>query len=195
MKRFFEEYTSFVIICIVVSLLLCIVGSIKGLSPSEASVEGNGLLKVVGDSLTDTIDTYQKQVVPNENIMATQNVKTSFVHNEYRGYEILEFVKPYVRTSQKLSFSADVKLSEPGELLFYTLGRYYINGCRREVYKINGTDWHHGKIEGTTVVYNPNELNGERCTLSFYCTYGTGITPTVKNIKIELGNKVTPYIE
>ncbi len=107
--------------------------------------------------MTDTIDTYQKQVVPNENIMATQNVKTSFVHNEYRGYEILEFVKPYVGTSQKLSFSADVKLSEPGELFFYTLGRYYINGCRREVYKINDTDWHRIKIEGTTVRYNPNE--------------------------------------
>ena len=195
MKRFFEEHTSAVIICIVVSLLLCIVGNIKGINSSETSVEGSGLLKIIGGNLTNIIDTYQKQVVPNENIMTVKNIKTYFVHEEYRGYEILEFIKPYEGTNQKLSFSADVKLSEPGELFFYTLGKYYINGCRRKVYKINDTEWHRVKIEGTTVGYNPNESNGERCLLSFYCTYGTGVTPTVKNIKIELGNKATPYIE
>ena len=61
------------------------------------------------------------------------------------------------------------------------------------MYKINDTDWHRIKIEGTTVEYNPNELNGERCRVSFYCIYGTGITPTVKNIKIELGDKANLY--
>lgn len=82
--------------------------------------------------------------------MTVKNIKTYFVHEEYRGYEILEFVKPYEGTNQKLSFSADVKLSEPGELFFYTPGKYYINGCRRKVYKINDTEWHRVKIEGTT---------------------------------------------
>lgn len=66
MKRFFEEHTSAVIICIIVSLLLCIIGNIKGINSSETSVEGSGLLKIVGDNLTNNIDTYQKQVIPNK---------------------------------------------------------------------------------------------------------------------------------
>lgn len=67
MKRFFEEHTSVVIICIVVSLLLCIIGCINNIDNDE-SVTGKGLLKIVGDNLTDTIDTYQKQIIPNENL-------------------------------------------------------------------------------------------------------------------------------
>ena len=68
--------------------------------------------------MSNLYDTYQKQVVPNENIMTTQNVKTNFVNEEYRRYDILEFINPYEGTNQKISFSADVKLSEPGELFF-----------------------------------------------------------------------------
>lgn len=194
MKRFFEEHTSAVIICIVVSLLLCIVGSVKGINSSKTSVEGSGLLKNVVDNLTDTIDTYQKQAVPNENIMTTQNVKTNFVDEEYRGYDVLKFVKLYEGTNQKLSFQLMWNYQNQGNC-FYTLGHYYINRYRRKLYNINNAEWYRVKIEGTTVGYNPNELNGERCMLSFYCTYGTGITPAVKNIKIELGDKATPHIE
>lgn len=69
MKCFFEEHTAVVIICIVVSLLLCIIGNIKGIDSSETSVVGSGLLKIVGDNLTDTIDTYQGQLIPNNNLI------------------------------------------------------------------------------------------------------------------------------
>ena len=83
MKRFFEEHTSVVIICIVISLLLCIIGSIKGIGPSETSVEGGGLLKIVGDNLTDTIDTYQKQINPNENLLKTNSLHSYSENSNY----------------------------------------------------------------------------------------------------------------
>ena len=203
MKRLFEEHTSVVIICIVISLLLCIVGNIKGISSSEISVEGSGLLKIVGDNLTDTIDTYQKRIVPNKNLLNVEDVLKNHVHlnttskggPEYIGFGITKYVVPYVNTSQKLSFSADVKLSKPGTLLFYSLGRYNINGSKKKTYIIQDTEWHHVKIEGSTIGYYSGELNGEICYLSFYCIYGTGVVPTVKNLKVELGPKATPYTE
>lgn len=74
MKRFFEEHTSVVIICIIASLLLCIIGCINNID-NDGSVTGKGLLKIVGDNLTDTIDTYQKQVIPNENLLARTSSK------------------------------------------------------------------------------------------------------------------------
>lgn len=74
MKRFFEEHTSVAIICIVVSLLLYIIGCINNVN-NDGTVAGKGLLKIVGDNLTDTIDTYQKQIVPNDNLLARTSSK------------------------------------------------------------------------------------------------------------------------
>lgn len=54
---FFEEHTAVIIICIVVSLLLCIIGCINNIN-EDGAVAGKGLLKIAGDNLTDTIDTY-----------------------------------------------------------------------------------------------------------------------------------------
>ena len=136
-------------------------------------------------------------LVPNKNLISPTD--SLLIHrglgNEYIGYSIEEYILPYLNTEQKISVSADVKLSEPGKLLFYTLGRYYIDGYRIKEYKFNDTKWHRVKIEGTTVRYNPNELNGERCILSFYCNYDSEIIPTVRNIKIEEGSRATPYVE
>ena len=69
MKHFFEEHTSVIIICIVVSLILCILGCVKGLNEDAGKINGSGLLKIVGDNLTDTIDAYQKQAIPSENLI------------------------------------------------------------------------------------------------------------------------------
>lgn len=68
MKRCFEEHTTVVIACIIFSLLLCIIGCIGDIN-ENGTVVGKGLLKIVGDNLTDTMDTYQKQVIPNENLL------------------------------------------------------------------------------------------------------------------------------
>ena len=74
MKRLFEEHMPVIIIFIVISLILCIVGSIKGVNNAN-STDGTGLLKVVGDNILDCIDTYQKQIVPNENILENSAFK------------------------------------------------------------------------------------------------------------------------
>ena len=50
MKRFFEKHTTVVIICIVISLLLCIIGCIGNIN-EDGTVAGKSLLKTVGDSL------------------------------------------------------------------------------------------------------------------------------------------------
>ena len=94
MKRFFEEHTSVAIICIVISLLLCIIGCINNVN-NNGTVTGKGLLKIVGDNLTDTMDTYQKQAVPNENLL--KNSKGPFTlsprnsGNENDKYNYQEF--------------------------------------------------------------------------------------------------------
>ena len=49
MKRFFEEHTAVIIICIVVSLLLCIIGCINNIN-EDGAVAGKGLLKIAGDN-------------------------------------------------------------------------------------------------------------------------------------------------
>lgn len=176
---------------------MCIIGNIKGINSSETSVKGSGLLKIVGDNLTNIIDTYQKQIVLNENLFKglPYEQEIPFVTNtEYRGIDITECIKPYVNTNQPISVSADVKVSNDGQILFYTLGRYSIKD--RLWTKLKVGEWYRLKIENTRFNYNSeHDPNGEKCVLSFYCTYGTGIIPTVKNIKIELGSKATPYIE
>lgn len=65
---FFEEHTAVIIICVVVSLLLCIIGCINNIN-EDGAVAGNDLLKIAGDNLTDTIDTYQGKLIPNENLL------------------------------------------------------------------------------------------------------------------------------
>ena len=112
MKCFFEEHTSAVIICIVVSLLLCIVGNIKGINSSETSVEGSGLLKIVGGNLTNNIDTYQKQVIPNKNLIS--NRKGPFIKNprntgdDYDNYQYLTFPAE-IDNNKSYTFSANVE--------------------------------------------------------------------------------------
>ena len=74
MKRLFEEHMPVIIIFIVISLILCIVGSIKGINNAN-STDGTGLLKVVGNNILDCIDAYQKQIIPNENILENSAFK------------------------------------------------------------------------------------------------------------------------
>lgn len=52
---------SAIIILIVISLLLYIIGCVSIIN-EDNTVVGNGLLKIAGNNLTDTIDTFQKQL-------------------------------------------------------------------------------------------------------------------------------------
>jgi len=192
MKRFFEEHTSVVIIYIVVSLLLCIIGSIKGISSSETSVDGSGLLKIVGDNLTDTIDTYQKQVVPNENLLSSYIIKPQGNQIEYFGYDITDAVKKYADTSDKISISADVKGSKKGTCLIYSLGSYCINHNKEPSYDIT-TNYKRLKLENVPINYITGSSHGDHCILSFFSFYNSGVKLSIRNIKVELGSKATPY--
>lgn len=62
MKRFFEEHTSVAIICIVISLLLCIVGVIKNFGV-DGSLQGTGLSSILGNTLLDQVNSFQNQLI------------------------------------------------------------------------------------------------------------------------------------
>lgn len=62
MKRFFEEHTSAIIICIVISLLLCIVGGIKNFGV-DGSLQGTGLSSILGNTLLDQVNSFQNQLI------------------------------------------------------------------------------------------------------------------------------------
>jgi len=66
MKRFFEEHTSAIIICIVISLLLCIVGGIKSFGV-DGSLHGTGLSSILGNTLLDQVDSFQNQLITTKN--------------------------------------------------------------------------------------------------------------------------------
>ena len=61
MKRFFEEHTSVAIICIIISLLLCIVGGIKNFDV-DGSLQGAGLSSILGNTLLDQVNSLQNQL-------------------------------------------------------------------------------------------------------------------------------------
>ena len=94
MRKIFEEHTPIIIIFIVISLILCIIGSIKNINNNN-SVNGTGLLKVISDDILDSIDTYQKQLIPNENILENSSFKNDteldswlkIRHNQYYDIE------------------------------------------------------------------------------------------------------------
>ena len=81
MKKFFEECSFVLIICIVISLILCIIGGIKKINESTGKASGTGLLKVVSDNLTDTIDTFQTKAMPNKNLVTYNNF--NFIYWDY----------------------------------------------------------------------------------------------------------------
>lgn len=82
-----------------------------------------------------------------------------------------------------ITLYADLKSAINGNVTFYALGKYEVGGstvwASTPVYqriKMNGT-----------FSYNAGGANGEVCNLSFYGVYGSGVIPTFRNVKIELG--------
>lgn len=68
MKHFFEEHTSSIIICIMISLLLCTIGNIKSIN-NDNIVSGNGFMTIIGNNILKTLNTNHKHVVPNKNLL------------------------------------------------------------------------------------------------------------------------------
>ena len=223
MKRFFEEHTVVVIICIVISLLLCIIGCINNIN-DDSTVTGKGLLKVVGDNLTDTIDTYQKQVVPNENLLKnsdkirlrasdfpyeTSRIKNKIIvlsDNKFNAYEWASLKIPFseVKTDNVYTFSGEIKTQN-----------LYTDGLRCEFDFRGGDSW----IDVASYSIKPN-INNKwqkfKCQVtvksnnhgdSLLCITSGGIYSSwsknsfkdveieYRNFKLEKGTKATPYVE
>jgi hypothetical protein len=112
---------------------------------------------------------------------------------EYIGIDITSIAQKYGNTGQKLSLSADVTAAIDGLMKMYSLGKYEIHNPGQVSCDIVAGEYTRMKMEGITIDYNENGQNGEVCTLSFYGTYDTGVIPTVKNIKVEIGNRATDW--
>lgn len=197
MKRFFEEHTSVVIICIVISLLLCIIGCINNIN-DDGTVTGKGLLKIVGDNLTDTIDTYQKQVMSNENfltdtfneISSTQYCCTfKNVKNEYT----LIPGKTYT-----LSFEGSLGNSGATDwyanILFYDKNDVYTYPVffSQDSFKKKNGRWY------ATAICPNYYLESKSVKVGIYgypFVINRPAPINVKKIKLEEGSKVTPYAE
>lgn len=86
MKKLFEEFPGFIIVFIVIAILICTVGKIRNIN--EDGVEGSGLVSIIGNNLIDTIDTNQKQLIPNENIFVNSSFsKNTSAWSDWNGKE------------------------------------------------------------------------------------------------------------
>lgn len=114
------------------------------------------------------------------------NERTSSV--EYVGVAITDIAKNNL--GKMVTISADVKAAVAGPVTIYTLGKYQTGAWNSYTLEANI----YTRVYATGVFsYNPTGAGGEVCTLSFYGTYNTGRMLTVKNIKVEEGNKATAW--
>lgn len=110
---------------------------------------------------------------------------------EYVGIDITDVVKPYADTDQPISISADVTVALNGSIRMYSLGSYAFG--KNIIMDITSDKYTRMKLEECYITYRENDVNGDVCTLSFYGTYDTGVVPTVKNVKVEIGTRCTDW--
>lgn len=200
MRKLFEEQTSALIICIVVSLLLCITGSFKGIDETNNKILGTGLLKIAGDNLIDAMDTFQKQAIPNENLIQ-KNTYYTIGKNPYKNcipsndgsiiFNYNNHVDTYFRIMLKeplkagdiYTFSCEVSNLKNDDsfglgLLWQTKNQFTITK--------------NGKVSKTFVV--DDKYDGYTYLLVDDLKKASAPV-TIKNIKLEKGRKLTSYIE
>ena len=223
MKRFFEEHTAVVIICIVVSLIICTIGNIKIIN-DDGIVKGNGLLGIVSNIIMNNVDTYQKQIMPNENLLKnsdkirlrasdfpyeTSRIKNKIIvlsNNKFNAYEWASLKIPFseVKTDNVYTFSGKIKTQN-----------LYTDGLRCEFDFRGGDSW----IDVASYSIKPNMNNKWqkfKCQVtvksnnhgdSLICITSGGIYSSwsknsfkdveieYRNFKLEKGMKATPYVE
>ena len=198
MNRFFEEHTAVVIICIVISLILCIIGCINNID-NNGTVTGKGLLKVVGDNLTDSIDTYQKQIIPNKNLIS--NSKGPFIKNprnagdDYDNYQHLAFPAE-IDNNKSYTFSANVEAIGNYNEFSVMFLKIFNDGTDTALYNkqfIKIPNNHNNRIK---ITLKNTDLSRNFNAIAVYSgiqgyTRGQGIK--VWNVKLEEGTKTTPY--
>lgn len=216
MKRFFEEHTAVIIICVVVSLLLCIIGCINNIN-EDGAVAGKGLLKIAGDNLTDTIDTYQGKLIPNDNLL-DKNLKykqPSFSSKEITGKfwgnnvlvssEIHKILKP--NTQYTISYNYEITdLSDKAfpdfniRIGFVLWEKDDIQNRNRYLFATNFKTKNVKKYYSKTFT-TPSEIPSTYELLVYSNRYDAENgdydmdTVRISNIKLEEGSKATLYVE
>ena len=225
MKNIIKEHTSVLIVCIVVSLSLCIVGTFKGFDETNNKVLGAGLLKITGDNLIDTMDTFQKQVVPNENLIADSSninlrgsdcpdntirtpgkiaINTDSHFNAYMWSFKLKMPLSQIKAGDSYTFSCDIRtknLNKSGLKCQFDFrggsdNRFSYATCYIQPNKNN--QWQH--LHDTFVIKSDSHTGYLICLTSG--GLGFGWTENYKdveieycNFKLEKGIKATPYVE
>ncbi|WP_071146670.1 hypothetical protein [Bacteroides ihuae] len=106
---------------------------------------------------------------------------------EYVSIEITDIA--IANLNKQFTFSFDVCADISGTINFYSLGGYGIN--INNTFSVT-TEWKRFYSVGL-FSYHQNDPNGDRCILSWYGIYGTGVKPHIRNVKVELGNKATDW--
>jgi hypothetical protein len=150
-------------------------------------------VQVMGKNLFDAIASTGHTVhsyYDVENGLIRSNAETQ---NEYCCVNITDLWHVLKATGKKITFSFDIKTETAGTVQFYTLGRYKINVSNNEF--ATTTEWQHKSftVENTAFVYMENDTNGEKCGLSWYGTYDTGVNPYIRNLQIEVSDVETEY--
>ena len=113
---------------------------------------------------------------------------------EYLGLSI-DYVWEVARAiNTTVTISFEIKSPVAGSMQIYTLGSKSFSHVTSSTRFFNLPEDEWMPYSCTLYPhYVEGDVNGERCGLSFYGTYGTGVIPYVKNIQIEIGNDVTAY--
>lgn len=204
MKRFFEEHTSVAIICIVVSLLLCIIGCINNVN-NDGTVAGKGLLKIVGDNLTDTIDTYQKQIVPNDNLLARTSSKITEITkvNDWGWIVGQEHGEGYYYRcipNQYYTFKVYIDNSKNDKTTLQAFFSFFMDYDKNEYIQYANSNKIQPLEQGysTITVKSPPHANVIRCDIRSNGKFSDDNRDYIiryKEAKLELGKKATPYVE
>ncbi|ARQ04684.1 Prophage endopeptidase tail [Macrococcoides caseolyticum] len=127
----------------------------------------------------------------NRNLLLNTNKEYPKPSREFLQTEDLAVVFDKYPITQKYSLSFDMKATKQGNVTVYMQ-----NGSGTKynfVYDtvLATTEYKRFKFEGLSPsLSNTNET---KAMLAFYSVYDSGVFPIVRNIKLELGNKATPY--
>lgn len=225
MKNIIKEHASGLIVCIVVSLLLCIVGNFKGIDETNNKILGTGLLKITGDSLIDTMDTFQKQVVSNENLIIDPSsinlrgsdcpdsttrtpgkivVNTDSHFNAYMWSFKLKIPLSQIKEDGSYTFSCDIKtknLNKSGlkcQFDFRGGSNNYFSYATCYIQPNKNNQWQH--LHDTFVIKSNSHTGYLICLTSGGLGFGwtenyKNVEIEYRNFKLEKGVKATPYVE
>ena len=125
-------------------------------------------------------------VVGGRNLLAGSDVERTSV-TEYLPVDLNSIA--IANLGKPVTISGLLKSTIPGQVVVYSLGKYLINTSL----VVNATtEYQYFSLTGS-FSYDPAGYNGDICHLSFYGTYGTGVKPIVKLLKVEIGNTATAW--